>query len=89
MRTILYEDYQVLVDLLYAYHLSGGPLHIIVDDDNVADHHLDFCEQQVHLGGDPKWLRHVMLAIIEYLRQIPDEESRERFIDGTSVEVDS
>lgn len=35
-----------LVDDLYEYEISGGNLHVVVDDFNIEDRHLDFCSTQ-------------------------------------------
>jgi len=80
-RTALQEDYQKLVDILYSYHLAGGPLHIVTDDDNLEDQHLDFCQAEVFKSNDDIWLKSVMFAILHILYGIPEDE-REDFVVG-------
>ncbi len=36
-----------LMDIVYSYSLVGGNLHIILDDCNILDSHLEFCLREV------------------------------------------
>jgi hypothetical protein len=43
-----------LIGYVYDYHGAGGTLHIVLDDWNIEDDHLDFCDGEIAKGGiDP------------------------------------
>lgn len=87
MKRLMFEDYDHLRDVVYRFHPTGGPLHIVTDDDNLADQHLDFCEEQIDKSEDPYWLKQVMHAILNMLREIKTEKDRETFITGMDMEI--
>lgn len=87
MKIVFFEDFQPLYDILYSYHHAGGPLHILTDDGNVEDSNLDFCLDEVDKSNDPYWLKHVMIAIVEMVYQIPDTKSRELFLMGQNIKI--
>lgn len=47
-------DVMPLVRAYYETHLTGGHLHIVLDDGNVADHHIHFCRAEAEKAGDPE-----------------------------------
>jgi len=45
-----------LVAPVYGFSCVGGNLHIVLDDWNLEDSHLDFCDEQIKKGGHtPIW----------------------------------
>jgi hypothetical protein len=40
-----------LIARVYEFSCVGGNLHIVLDDDNLEDHSLEFCRQQIEAGG--------------------------------------
>ena len=40
------------IQAVYAFSVVGGHLHIVLDDVNVGDEHLDFCENEISSRGD-------------------------------------
>ena len=46
---------------------TGGSLHIVLDDDNLEDHHVDFCIQWAKDANDADGV-----ALGEAIRQIPE-----------------
>lgn len=57
---------------------AGGALHIILDDDNVSDHNLDWCERQAReemAESGPELYAEYMICLT-LLRLFPDEDSR-------------
>lgn len=73
-----------LIRKLYATEWGsvGGPLHIVLDDSNVQDHNLDFCQAEVE--GREHWTdpamndadRALCLDIIDRLRFLPTDADR-------------
>lgn len=64
---------------------TGGPLHIIVDDENVEDHHLDFCRQALEEGrhwsmddADPVAVEAIKLVGKEILDRLSPLVPRDR-----------
>jgi hypothetical protein len=51
---------------------SGGPLHITLDDGNVDDECLDFCEQL--LADEEPAVRILGKAILDMLRTLTEDE---------------
>jgi len=49
---------------------AGGPLHIVTDDYNVEDHHLDFCADQLAGGSWPDEVVELAAAILAELRRL-------------------
>ncbi len=47
LKTPLVLEAQPLIRAVYDWHLAGGNLHIVLDDWNLEDANLDFCEKQV------------------------------------------
>lgn len=41
-----------LVRAYYAKHPTGGSLHIVLDDNNVEDGHVEYCIKYAHEQGD-------------------------------------
>ena len=53
----------------YQHHTSGGPLHILLDDQNVENEHLSFCRGHASFEGDMAGI-----AILDMLDQLePDQ----------------
>lgn len=69
------------IDELYDYPgcSTGGPLHIVTDDGNVKDAHLEFCEEQ--LGEWPTDVQETAYGIIDLLRSV-HLNRREELIEG-------
>jgi hypothetical protein len=46
-----------LADVVYAFSCVGGNLHIVLDDWNLEDENLEFCQQCLDRKGlpDPSW----------------------------------
>lgn len=42
----------LLIKQVYDHSLSGGNLHIIVDDFNIEDHHIAFCALYILKNGE-------------------------------------
>ena len=81
----LRQDYTRLVDILYEYHLAGGNCHIVTDDDNLLDHHIDFCINCINEDEeDPVYLKHIQYALLNILKEFP-EGSLERNYIATGV----
>lgn len=79
----LYEDFNLLHEIVYSRHPVGGDLHIVLDDHNVEDDHLKFCADLINKENDddPSWYKIVMLAILAMLAEL-DMETRERFVEN-------
>lgn len=78
-----YEDFVKLRDVVYNWHPAGGELHITLDDHNVEDSHLAFCNDQIKYTNDedsPYWVKIAMLAIISMLSEM-DVETRTLFVE--------
>lgn len=64
-----------LISELYEIHSAGGDLHIVLDDWNVGDNHLDFCfnviDKDLKLDTHDKSLH---LQIYEKLKRMNEEE---------------
>ena len=45
-------DIKEVLDLYWRYNITGGNLHIILDDGNVHDHHIEFCMNLCEEKGD-------------------------------------
>ncbi len=73
-------DYDDLCGILYRHRAVGGYLHIVTDDGNIEDGHIDFCMNEIQKNEDnyPYHLLLVCTAILELLLQYP-EGSAERF----------
>lgn len=41
---------QPLIREVYDHHCAGGNLHIALDDNNLEDYNLDFCEERIKEG---------------------------------------
>jgi hypothetical protein len=84
--TIIFEDdYSNLLNILYSYYNTGGPLHIITDDGNLSDADLDFCFELINKSDALEWLKLVMRAIIKLLRELPTEDARTRLTLGFDI----
>jgi len=46
-NTLVYQSATAIAEV-YNLHSTGGHLHIVIDDWNLEDDHLDFCQQQVN-----------------------------------------
>lgn len=48
-----------LVEAVYKHSCVGGNLHIVLDDNNIEDDNLDFCQSCIDRKGlpDPAWQR--------------------------------
>jgi len=52
------RDVQALIAAVYDYHGAGGNLHIVLDDNNTEDEHLEFCQGQINkarITGEDEW----------------------------------
>ena len=67
-----------LIDVLYKYHGAGGGLHIIVDDWNLEDSHVEFCEQNIakeeYIKLCPKTRLNTEKACIKLLKSLSIQE---------------
>jgi hypothetical protein len=66
-----------LVAELYEHHAVGGPLHIVTDDYNVEDTHLDFCADWLAKSTDEDYsstVRRVSAEILAMLRPMTPAE---------------
>ena len=43
---------QPLIAAVHRYNFGGGNLHIVVDDFNMEDGNLEFCQRELDKGGD-------------------------------------
>lgn len=61
------------LDLLYSLPgcAAGGPLHIVIDDGNVDDHHLDFCAEQMAADEWEVEVVEACEAVLALLREVP------------------
>lgn len=50
---------------------TGGNLHVVLDDGNVNDLHIDFCRNQCALNGDVDGL-----AILDVIAAMPEKDRR-------------
>ncbi len=48
------SDVLPLVESYYADNPTGGSLHIVLDDGNLADHHVKFCRDVARERGDDR-----------------------------------
>lgn len=73
------DNYDALLDVLYAHCGAGGQIHILTEDGNEDDHHLEFCRQYVNKNeeGFPSWLCHLQLAILD-LVSLTNEKTKSR-----------
>lgn len=68
---------------IYSRCLTGGDLHIVLDDGNVKDSDLDFCREEIRVNrycNDD----HTLLfesAVLDILYSLT-EEQRERFVNN-------
>lgn len=76
------------LDRLYAMPdcAAGGPLHIVTDDYNVEDRHLEFCADR--LGEWPAATRKVAEAILSELRKMPVGEREAALGKADTPQVD-
>lgn len=51
-NAIFSDVYVAMEDAYYLHHPTGGPLHIVTDDQNVEDDHLKFCRRYAEAEGD-------------------------------------
>ena len=65
-----------LIKEVYKYHGAGGSLHIILDDWNLEDSHVDFCGKVISLNeyDDPPELLDAELKCYEALKKMSIEE---------------
>lgn len=65
-----------LDDMIARYYAKdgngvGGNLHVILDDGNVNNEHIDFCRKQCARNGDVDGL-----AILDVIAAMPEEDRR-------------
>lgn len=68
---IHFETFSDALQAYYSVNPTGGNCHIVLDDGNVKNPDLDFCENECRQDGD--WLG---LQIIEWLRMWATEDDR-------------
>jgi hypothetical protein len=82
----LRQDYYNLVDILYVKNAVGGKCHIVCDDGNVEDHHIQFCIDLIEADiEEPKWFKLLQLSILQLLLSVPKED-REFIQTGVYIE---
>ena len=78
-----------LIKMIYRHSMTAGCLHIILDDGNVEDEHLDFCmnnalyESKTDLPGKT-WFHLIEMACLMLLAEM-DEAERNEVIDKSEV----
>jgi hypothetical protein len=53
MKLAEIEEVRKLCDKYYYDNPSGGSLHIVLDDGNMGNHHLEFCLEEARKNDDP------------------------------------
>ena len=71
------DDLNSLLTALYDTRQggTGGPVHIVTDDLNVEDRHLDFCQRECE---DPFWTWEVTMLSLKILAVLSPMTSAER-----------
>ena len=71
---------RILNEELHEIHLAGGYCHIVTDDYNIEDHHIDFCLKEAIEGEDDidhKDMREVSILLLCLLRLMSEDERKE------------
>lgn len=61
------SDVLPLVEAYYVDHPTGGSLHIVLDDGNLADRHVEFCRDFARERGDARGVR-IATALLRMTR---------------------
>lgn len=54
-----------LIKMIYRHHAAGGCMHIVLDDDNTEDDHVDFCVRYIKETVDNDDWRNAWFHCIE------------------------
>lgn len=71
----LKNDIQNLIDAIYDQDCVGGPLHIVLDDQNFSDEHIEWCLQNTINSCDDIVMKVLCSKCAELLLEL-DEEDR-------------
>lgn len=74
------ERLKEAIERVYTYSAVGSALHIVLDDENVEDHHIQWCRENFH-ELDNLLERIACEECARLLLQLPIEE-RERIVHG-------
>lgn len=70
------EFYQ-LYNAIYDHHSAGGCLHIVLDDFNIEDEWLEFCEIEVMELNETNPMKETYLKCLNCLRPLSEDERLE------------
>lgn len=78
------SDLHDMIDIIHRYHPAGGPVMRLIEDDNTDNYNLEHCRQEVEKSGDELWLKHIMLSVIEFVQNVP-EDGRQYLLEGQDI----
>jgi len=81
----LKEAYSNLIKILYSRHGAGGMLHILTDDGNAEDRHVEWLREYIKPNpvGDPPWLIKVQELILDIISIYPEDSEERLYIESS------
>jgi hypothetical protein len=68
------DDAVAAIEEVYNFHLAGGALHVVIDDWNLEDERITFCEKYAKDNTERKDQLAAELHCIELLKEMSVEE---------------